>query len=272
LSLEVFLILFGVGVAAGMLSGMFGVGGGVIIVPSLLAVYSFIGFNSPYVVHIAVATSLFTIIFTSTSSSYRHSAHGNVLWTASLLIGISSTIAVFLFSKLALEVPGDVLKKIFAGVLILVSIKILMEKKSNEGTADENYKKGNIKKSYCILTGVLAGVVAAFTGLGGGIFIIPLLHYAARVPIRKSIGTSAAAIFITSLSGVLSYIINSPAEADTMKYSLGIVDALSAAPIVLASIPFAQVGVYVNKKTRSHLLKKLFAGLIFIVALKMLFF
>jgi len=49
LSLEVFLILFGVGVAAGMLSGLFGVGGGIVIVPSLLAVYSFIGFNSPYV-------------------------------------------------------------------------------------------------------------------------------------------------------------------------------------------------------------------------------
>ena len=57
-----------------------------------------------------------------------------------------------------------------------------------------------------------------------------------------------------------------------MKYSIGIVDALSAVPIVMASIPFAQVGVYVNKKIRSHLLKKLFAGLILIVAAKMLFF
>lgn len=272
MSIEVFLILFGVGIAAGMLSGMFGVGGGIIIVPSLLAVYSLIGFNSPYVVHVAISTSLFTIIFTSTSSSYRHSKHGNVLWVAALLIGLSSTAAVFLFSKIALALPGDVLKKIFAGVLILVAIKMLTEKKPDSDKDEENCELGKIKKVYCVMTGVLAGTIAAFTGLGGGIFIIPLLHYVAKVPIRKSIGTSAAAIFITSLSGVISYIINSPAGADTMKYSLGIVDVLSAVPIVMASIPFAQVGVYVNKKTRSDLLKKLFAGLILIVALKMLFF
>src|SRR5512142_2056715 len=107
---------------------MFGVGGGIVIVPSLIAVYSFIGFNSPYVVHVAISTSLFTIIFTSISSSYKHSAHGNVLWTASLLIGLSSTAAVFLFSKLALSLPGDVLKKIFSVVLILIGIKMMFEK------------------------------------------------------------------------------------------------------------------------------------------------
>lgn len=272
MSIEVFLILFGIGIAAGILSGLFGVGGGVVIVPSLIAVYSFIGFNSPYVVHVAISTSLFTIIFTSISSSYKHSSHGNVLWIASLLIGLSSTAAVFLFSKLALSLPGDVLKKIFSVVLILIGIKMMFEKNSKSGDDESSFEPGSIKKIYCILTGLLAGIVAAFTGLGGGIFVIPLLHYILKVPIRKSIGTSAAAIFITSVSGVISYIINSPPGADTMKYSLGIVDTVSAVPIVLASIPFAQVGVYINKRTRHDLLKKLFAGLMLIVAVRMLFF
>jgi uncharacterized membrane protein YfcA len=272
LSAEVFLILFGVGVAAGMLSGMFGVGGGIVIVPSLLAVYSLIGFNSPYAVHVAISTSLFTIIFTSTSSSYKHSRHGNVLWPAALLIGISSAAAVFVFSKVALVLPGSVLKTVFAVVLVIVAIMMLAEKKPEGGKDEENFEPGKIKKIFCLMIGALAGTIAALTGLGGGIFKVPLLHYAAKVPIRKSFGTSAAALFITSLAGVISYIVNSPAGADTMKYSIGIVDALSAVPIVMASIPFAQVGVYVNKKTRSDLLKKLFAGLILIVALKMLFF
>jgi uncharacterized membrane protein YfcA len=271
LTVEVFLILFGVGVAAGILSGLFGVGGGIVIVPSLLAVYSLIGFNSPYAVHVAIATSLFSIIFTSTSSAYTHSTHGNVLWIASLLIGIASTVTIFLFSKMALALPGDVLKKIFAAVLIVIGIKMLIEK--NSGSEEEDkFSNQNTNKIYYLLTGIFAGIIAAFTGLGGGIFVIPLLHYILKVPIRKSIGTSAAAIFITSLSGVISYIINSPAGADTMKYSLGIVDTVSAIPIVLASIPFAQVGVYVNKKIKHGIIKKLFAGLILIVAIKMLFF
>jgi uncharacterized membrane protein YfcA len=272
LSIEVFLILFGVGVAAGILSGLFGVGGGIVIVPSLLAVYSLIGFNAPYVVHVAIATSLFTIIFTSTSSAYKHSRHGNVFWLAAFLIGISSAAAVFVFSKIAFALPGDVLKKIFGVVLILVSIKMLTEKKSASDKDNDGFDPGKIKKVYCMLIGALAGTIAAFTGLGGGIFKIPLLHYAAKFPIRKAIGTSSAALFITSLAGALSYIFNAPPGANTMKYSIGIVDALSAVPIVLASIPCAQVGVYLNKKTQSFLLKKLFACLILIMALKMLFF
>jgi uncharacterized membrane protein YfcA len=272
LSIEVFLILFGVGIAAGILSGLFGVGGGIVVVPSLIGVYSIIGFNSPYAVHVAIATSLFTIIFTSTSSAYKHSKHGNVFWLAAFLIGISSAAAVFIFSRVAFWLTGDVMKKNLGIVLILVSVKMLTEKKSASDKDNSSFDPGKIKKIYCLLIGALAGTIAAFTGLGGGIFKIPLLHYAAKFPIRKAIGTSSAALFITSLAGALSYIFNAPPGADTMKYSIGIVDALSAVPIVMASIPFAQVGVYLNKKTHTFLLKKLFACLIIIMAVKILFF
>ncbi len=272
MSIEVFLILFGVGVTAGLLSGLFGVGGGIVIVPSLIAVYSFIGFQSPYLVHIAVATSLFTIIFTSTSSAYKHSAHKNVLWTAAIFIGLASSVTVFLFSKIALALPGDVLRKIFSVLLIVIGIKMLIEKKNGTEEDEKNCEPGQMKKAYCLLVGIVAGIIAAFTGLGGGIFVIPLLHYVLKVPIKKAIGTSTAAIFITSFSGVISFLINSPAGANTMKYSFGMVDTISAVPIVLASIPFAQVGVYLHKKTRNELIKKLFAGLILIVSVKMLFF
>jgi uncharacterized membrane protein YfcA len=272
LSIEVFLILFAVGVTAGILSGLFGVGGGIVIVPSLIAVYSFIGFQSPYIVHIAIATSLFSIIFTSTSSAWKHSSHNNVLWIAAIFIGLASSVTVFLFSMLALALPGEVLKKIFSLILIVIGIKMLIEKKNNTDGDDKNCEPGQMKKAYCLLVGVVAGIIAAFTGLGGGIFVIPLLHYALKVPIKKAIGTSAAAIFITSLAGVISFLINSPAGANTMKYSFGMVDTISAIPIVMASIPFAQVGVYLHKKTRNDLIKKLFAGLILIVSVKMLFF
>lgn len=272
MSIEVFLILFGVGVTAGVLSGLFGVGGGIIIVPSLIAVYSFIGFQSPYIVHIAIATSLFSIIFTSTSSAWKHSSHNNVLWKAAILIGLASSVTVFLFSKMALVLPGDVLKKIFSVILIGVGMKMLLEKNSGLDDDEKNYDSKSINKLYCTVTGILVGIIAAFTGLGGGIFVIPLMHYIIKVPIRKAIGTSTVAIIITSVSGVISYLINSPDNANTMKYSFGMVDTISAIPIVLASIPFAQVGVYLHKKTRNNLLKKLFAGMILIVSIKMLFF
>lgn len=272
MSIEVFLILFAIGVSAGILSGLFGVGGGIIIVPSLIAVYSFIGFQSPYLVHIAVATSLFTIIFTSTSSAYKHSLNNNILWTAAIFIGLASAVTVFLFSIISLALPGDVLKKIFSVLLIIIGIKMMIEKNNRADGVEGSCEPGQMKKTYCFLVGVVAGIIAAFTGLGGGIFVIPLLHYVLKVPIKKAIGTSTAAIFITSLSGVISFLINSPAGANPMSYSFGMVDTISAIPIVMASIPFAQLGVYLHKKTRNNLIKKLFAGLILIVSVKMLFF
>lgn len=271
MTIETVLILFLIGIAAGVLSGLFGVGGGIIIVPSLLAVYSFNNFNSPYTVHIAIATSLFTIIFTSISSSHKHFTHGNVDWKSAVYIGISSAVTVFLFSKLAVMMPGDFLKKIFSVVLIIAAVKMLLDKKDNQEKR-ENNSKISFSKWYSLGIGLLSGAIAAFSGLGGGIFIIPLMHYLMKVPFKKAVGTSSAAILITAVAGVLSYYINAPQFASDFRYSFGMVDTLSALPIIAASIPFARLGVYLNKKTHHFLLTKLFALFIIFVSVKLIFF
>jgi uncharacterized membrane protein YfcA len=260
-----------VGIAAGILSGLFGVGGGVVIVPSLISVYAYSGFDSPYNMHIAIATSLFTIIFTSISSAYKHSKNDNVLWVAAAVIGIASSVTVFLFSKIALGLPGDVLEKIFAFILVVIGMKMLFERKKKQEVDENNGDEFKINNLHCIPIGILTGMIAAFTGLGGGVFVIPLMHYVLKTPIRKSIGTSTAAIFITSVSGVLGYVVNMPSAANTTAYSLGMVDVLSALPIVAMSIPFAQVGVWINKKTHHDLLTRLFGVFVLIVSLRMIF-
>jgi uncharacterized membrane protein YfcA len=271
LSAEVILILLAVGITAGILSGLFGVGGGIVIVPSLIWVYSITHFESPYSVHIAIATSLFTIIFTSISSSYKHFTHGNVLWNVALIIGASSAVTVYLFSKIALEMPGETLKKIFSVVLILVAIKMLLDKRSPEHD-EKNMSAMRNNALVCIIIGILSGTIAAFSGLGGGVFIIPLMHYLLKFPFKKAIGTSSAAILLTSVAGVGSYFLNMPSGAVNVPYSFGMVDTLSALPIIAASIPFAQLGVYINKKTHHYLLTKLFAVFILIVSVRMIFF
>lgn len=270
MALETVLILFCAGILAGVLSGTFGVGGGIVIVPSLFAVYAFTGFQSPYTVHTAVATSLFIIIFTSISSSYKQFKKNNIEWTASLIIGVASAAAVYLFSKIAISMPGDNLKIIFSAVLIIVSVKMLLDKKRHED--EDNSAPLNYSKLLCVLIGVLTGAIAAFTGLGGGVFVVPLMHYLLKFPFRKSIGTSSAAILLTSAAGVLSYFLNTPADMPPMPYSLGMVDVLSAVPVIAASIPFAQLGVYIHHKVHTFWLTKLFALLILAVAVRMLFF
>lgn len=271
MSIEIILILFGIGIAAGILSGLFGVGGGIIIVPSLLMVYAFTHFDSPYLVHIAIATSLFTIIFTSISSAHKHFGHGNVEWKAALYIGLSSAVTVYLFSKIAILLPGEILKTAFSIVLIIVAVKMLLDKKGKD-TVDDNSKPEILNKWICLGIGMLSGAIAAFSGLGGGVFVIPLMHYLMKVPFKKAVGTSSAAILITAVAGVISYYLNTPVGAVSIPYSFGMVDTISALPVIAASIPFARVGVYINRKTHHYVLTKLFAVFIIIVSVKLIFF
>lgn len=268
MNVEIFLILAGTGLTAGILSGMFGVGGGIIIVPSLIFIYGMLNINSPFIVHTAVATSLFTIIFTSFSSSYKHNSNRNISWKTAFIIGVSSAISVFLISKAAINLPGDILKKIFSVVLILVGLRMLLRKADE--LKDSN-KAANSGGNYLlVLIGILSGTIAAFTGLGGGIFIIPLLHYIMKIPIKKAIGTSTAAIFITSVAGVVSYIINVPGSfVPIHEYSLGMVDILYAIPIILASIPSAQLGVLIHNKTPHTVIARVFGAFVIIVSLRM---
>lgn len=268
---ETFLILLLIGSAAGILAGMFGIGGGIIIVPSLLSIYSYNNYQSNYIVHVAIATSLFTIIFTTLSSGYKHSINKNINWKAAVLIGIASSVSVFLFSKIATGIPGELLKKIFSVILILIAIRLFFQKKES----GENENLGNqvkINSALCIFIGILSGIIAAFSGLGGGIFVIPMMYYFLKIPIKKSIGTSSAAILVTALTGVLGYSFNAPQDFTGGKYFLGMVDTYSALPIVIASIPLSQLGVYIHNRTKTSVLTRLFAVFILLVSVRMLFF
>jgi len=268
-SLEIVLILFSIGIAAGILSGLFGVGGGVVIVPALITVYAYTHPQHSFAVQSAIATSLFTIIFTSSSSTYKQAKNGNVIPLAAVLIGITSAVSVFLLSKVVLSIPGETLKNIFSVVLMIVGLRMIFVRKDNNGNSNAELPYNKI---LCSSIGILSGAIAAFAGLGGGIFVTPLTHYLLRFPIKKAIGTSSAAIFITSLAGVTGYLVNKPPGAEEVRYSIGMVDTLSALPIIAASIPFAQVGVYLNKKTHGVLLTRLFAVFLMIISLRMLFF
>lgn len=270
MQVEIILILFAAGVVAGIFSGMFGLGGGIVIIPALITTYTSQNLFPEYAVHVAFATSLFTVIFTSLSSSYRHIRNKNVIIKASIIVGISSSVSVIVFSRVAVLLPGDILKKIFSVLLFLVAVKMLLEKKSDK-VNDDGAEEFSYNKVLCSLTGILSGAVAAFSGLAGGVFLIPLLHYVLKFDIKKAIGTSSLAILLTAVSGVIGYLINKPDGIVFPGYSIGMVDVSSALPVIAGSVPFAHVGVMIHRKVHSNLLKKLFAVFVLLVSLGMFF-
>ena len=270
MQVEIILILFAAGALAGVLSGMFGLGGGIVIIPVLIATFASQNLFPEYAVHVAFATSLFTVIFTSLSSSYKHFRNKNVIIKASLIVGISSSVSVIAFSRLAIMFPGDILKKIFSVLLFIVALKILLDRSNTVGEKENGEVSFN--KITSSLTGILSGAVAAFSGLAGGVFLIPLLHYVLKFNIKKAIGISSLAILLTAVSGVIGYLINKPDGIIFPGYSIGMVDVLSALPVIAGSIPFAQVGVIIHKKVHSELLKKLFAVFVLLISIRMFFF
>lgn len=270
MTIDIFLILFSIGVIAGILAGYFGVGGGIIIVPSLISIYSWKGLYQEYAVHIAVVTSLFTIIFTTISSSLKHARNGNVKFIPALIIGLASSVTVILLSKVAIKTPGNTLKIIFSVLLIVIAFKMFFEA-GGKGT-DYNSGKHNTSVLLSSLIGVFSGSIAVFTGLGGGIIIVPLMKYILKFDIKKAIGTSSAAILLTAVSGVAGYYINIPNDFSGGKYFIGMADSYSALAIILGSVPFSQLGVYLNKKSKNEVLNRFFAVFILTVAVCMIFF
>src|SRR4030095_9049533 len=123
----------------------------------------------------------------------------------------------------AVLLPGNILKTVFAVIVAAVAIKLLLDKKK----PDEQSNSGTIRefnKPVCALIGLLTGMIAAFSGLGGGIFAVPLMHYLLKFDFKKAIGTSTLAIIITSIAGVIGYVVNKPPDLVFSHYTLGLVD------------------------------------------------
>lgn len=250
---------------------MFGIGGGIIIVPALLFIYSLSSENSPYSVHISIATSLFIVIFTGISSSISHSKNKNVIWPAAILLGLSGALSAFLFSILAINTSENVMKKILGLILFLIAIKMILDKKAKE-FKEINKDQISCSKAFYIITGFIAGIFSSFSGLGGGILIVPLLQYVLKFPFSKAIGTSSAAIIFTAISGIISYNINKPTDFNPGSYYFGMSDLMYALPVIIFSVPFAHLGAIINKKTNHIILSRLFGLLLLLISFKIIFF
>lgn len=267
MDLTTLLLLLAGGALTGFLAGFFGVGGGIILVPILLAYLSATGVSSLVATHIAFGTSLLVIVFTSLSSAYEYRRNGHVVWRAVMVIGIASVVGAWLGSWVASELRGETLQKIFAGVVVVAAIRLLSEQRKPKG--EERPRMGFAGLS---LTGLVVGVVSSLAGVGGGVFSVPIMYTLLRFPLKKALGTSSATIVITALAAVTGYIVRGWGSPLLPPYTTGYVAHLAAIPLALTSIPLARVGASLAHKTRAENLRKLFAAFLLVIAAKMFFF
>ncbi len=265
-----FLLLFATGCLTGFLAGIFGVGGGILLIPLLLYMFTHsLGISGLVATHLTFGTSLLVVVFASMTSAFEYYRNGHVLPRAALYIGSASVVAAFGGAALAASLQGSVLQKIFAAVVAAAALRLLVEPDRSKIDAKMSLSPGGL-----ILIGVVAGLVSSLAGVGGGVFSIPLMYSFMHFPLKKALGTSSAAIVLTALASTIGYAVNGWGSPELERYAgftIGYVDYLHAAPVIAGTLPLAKLGARVAHRTHSERLRKLFAVFLLVIAVKMLF-
>ncbi len=263
MSPEHIIMLLITGAGAGFAGGMLGLGGAFIMTPVQIIVYSAMGLPEDLAVKTAFGTSMLVILPTAISGSWRHHRNKAVMWKAGVIMGACSLVAALLGSTLATHLSGAGLKVAFGAVVLLTAIRM--------ATAREpQYKIEAISKPWLwVIWAIPLGFVAGMFGIGGGVVMIPVLVLALRFEMHYAIGTSLAIMTLTSLGGILGYIINGIGVPDRLDYSLGYVNIPSWLLLVVPAAIMAQVGAAVAHKMPRKVLLYIFVIVLVYMGLRM---
>ena len=242
------------GIAAGFLAGLFGVGGGLIIVPVLVYCFFLQGFEADISMHLAIGTSLATIILTSLSSIKAHHSHSAIEWGIVRQMTLGIIIGGFLGALLAKNLRSDSLQIIFAIFEILVGFKLFL---SSAPQANSESKK-IINRLYLNSAGLVISAISAVIGIGGGTLSVPFLRWLG-CNIQNAIATSAALGLPIALAGALAFIWTGAANTQLPELSLGFVYLPAFLGIGLLSIWLAPLGARCAHRLPANVLQKVFA-------------
>jgi uncharacterized protein len=249
------------GSIAGLIAGLLGVGGGVVIVPMLVFLFTAQGFPPEHIMQTALGTSLGSIMFTSVSSFRAHHKRGAVHWDIVKSITPGILIGTFAGTWVAARLSTAFLKGFFVCFLYYVGLQMLLNFKPKP----TRQLPGPVGMSG--VGGVIGGV-SSLVGIGGGSLSVPFMAWC-NVPVHHAIGTSAAIGFPIAVAGTLGYLVNGLGVANLPAWSLGYLDLPALAGIAVFSMLMAPLGARLAHKLPVLTLKRVFAAFIIIIATRM---
>ncbi len=255
--IDQFLLLLaylGVGAVAGLMAGLFGIGGGMIIVPVLVFAFAGQGFSADVLVHMAVATSLATIAFTAISSVKAHHEKGAVDWDIVLGLSIGILGGAFVGVLTADWMSGVALQTVIGISALLVAAQMgfgLQPKPTRQVPG----------KAGLAGAGGFIGWASAICGIGGGSLTVPYLTWCNH-PMQRSVATAAACGLPIALVGAVSNVVIGWGNPALPEETFGYVYWPALIGIVITSVPFARLGAKLAHKLSPQKLKKLFAVLL----------
>ncbi len=259
-TLALYLLL---GAVAGIVAGLFGIGGGLLIVPVLIFSFQLQGVDAAVLTHMAVATSLATIVVTSLSSVRAHHQHGAVRWELFRSLAVGILAGAVLGVNTAVQLSGGTLQIALGIFALLVAVQMAFGLKPSAG----DQVPGSAELS---VSGGIIGWASSIFGIGGGALTVPYLSWR-RVTMQQAVATSAACGLPIALMGALANVWVGWGEAQLPDWSLGYVYLPAFAGIVLASSMTAPLGARLAHRLPQPVLKKVFAVFLVVVGGRFIF-
>lgn len=259
LTLLLYLVL---GAAAGIVAGLFGIGGGLLIVPVLVFSFGLQGMSPEVLTHAAVATSLATIVVTSISSVKAHHERGAVRWELFKPLAVGIVLGAVLGVFTADQMKGTHLQIAIGIFAFLVAIQMAFGLKPDAGVTTPS------NKGLAGAGGVI-GYASAIFGIGGGTLTVPYLTWK-RVPMQQAVATSAACGLPIAVMGALTNIAVGWGEPELAQWSLGYIYLPAFFGIIVSSSFCAKIGAKWAHNLPADVLKKIFAVFLLIVSLRFL--
>jgi len=242
----VLLLAFVLGFAVSVLSGMLGIGGGILLAPALLYLPVLLGMEG---IGMAEVTGLTIVqsLTASTTAGYRHQREGFVDRQLVIWMGGALALTAVAGSILSSVLPGEALKLVFAGLAAAAAGLMLLPRAKEDDVVPEKIAFDR-PKAVGIASGV--GLLGGLVGQGGSFILIPLMLHVLKLPTRVVIGTSLILVLLSSLAGFVG------------KFATGQVPVVLAVCLVLGAVPGALIGSSVGLKTRPDRLRLLLAGVV----------
>lgn len=249
-SLAVYAVL---GLAAGLLAGLLGVGGGLVIVASLVYVLPWQGIPEEHAVHVALATSLASIVLTGMSSARAHHRRGSVLWPSVAWLVPGLLVGGLVGAKFATLLRGDTLQWFVAGFCWLAALQLALGGVRGAGERADAPRGAGLTAA-----GGAIGATSAVVGIGGGSMTVPLLVWLGVAPVR-AVGTSSACGVAIALASAAGYVGFGPPRGVLPAGAVGYVYLPAAAGIAVASVLAAPYGTRLAHRLSASALKRVFA-------------
>jgi uncharacterized membrane protein YfcA len=242
-----------VGASVGFLSGLLGIGGGIVMFPLLLYVPPLLGFSG---IEVKSITGLTMIqgFFSALTAMFYYNKNALVNKSLVLTLGFSLFLSSLIGALVSKKIPDGPLLMVFAALALIAAAMMLIPRSYHQDELTEEHVV--FHKITAIVIGIVLGFSIGLVGQGGAFILIPTMLYVLKIPLRVALGSTLAIGLFSSSAGLVG------------KIATGQVPFLMALPLLVGAIPAARFGSIVGKKTNTQFLRWLLAAIIFATAVK----